>query len=197
MDDPLLMGMLDRTADVDEDPQSLLRREVVLVAVLRDRDAPHVIHHEVGPAALGRPGVEDLGDVRVVHQGQRLPLGLEARDHLLGVHAQLDDLQGHLAADRLLLLGHVDVAEAAFADLLQELVGADQRADVFFDRADVFTGAARLRPSEKAARISVCLQQSLHMPSQVGVAAAGGVQIVGPIFGCLLIQRLTENRAEI
>ena len=109
-------------------PRRSLGRQLGLVAVFRDRDAPHVIHHEVGPAALGRPGVEDLGDVRVVHQGQRLPLGLKASDHLLGVHAQLDDLQGHLAADRLLLLGHVDLAEAALADLLEELVGADLRA---------------------------------------------------------------------
>ena len=48
---------------------------------------------------------------------------------LAGVHARLDDLQRHLAADRLLLLGHEDDAEAAFADLLQELVGADQGAN--------------------------------------------------------------------
>ena len=38
-----------------------------------------------------------------------------------GVHARLEDLEGHLAADRLLLLGHEDQAEAAFADLLQSL----------------------------------------------------------------------------
>ena len=29
---------------------------------------------------------------------QGLPLGLEPGDHLLRVHARLDDLQGHLAA---------------------------------------------------------------------------------------------------
>ena len=44
------------------------------------------------------------------------------------VHARLDDLQGHLPPDRLGLLGHVDDAHAPFADLLQELVGADDRA---------------------------------------------------------------------
>ena len=44
------------------------------------------------------PGVEHLGDVRVVHQGQRLPLGLEAGDHLPRVHARLDDLQRDHAA---------------------------------------------------------------------------------------------------
>ena len=92
--------------------------EVVLVAVVGDLDAPHQFHDEVGPARFGGAGVEHLGDVGMVHQGQRLPLGLEAGDDLLGVHAQLDDLERHPAADRFLLLGHIDHAAAAFADLL-------------------------------------------------------------------------------
>ena len=63
--------------------------------------------------------------LRMVHQRQRLPLGLEAGDDLAGVHARLDDLEGDLAADRLLLLGHVDDAHAALADLLDQPVRAD------------------------------------------------------------------------
>ena len=47
---------------------------------------------------------------------------------LAGVHARLDDLQGHLAADGLLLLGDEDQAQAALADLLHELIRADDRA---------------------------------------------------------------------
>ena len=35
-----------------------------------------------GRPGLGRAGVEHLGDVRMVHQRQRLPLGLEAGDDL-------------------------------------------------------------------------------------------------------------------
>ena len=46
----------------------------------------------------------------------------------LGVHAQLDDLERHAAADRLLLFGHIDDAAAAFADLLQQFVAADSVA---------------------------------------------------------------------
>src|SRR5437588_5117659 len=42
------------------------------------------------------PGVEDLGDVGVVHQGEGLPLGLEAGDHLARVHHRLEHLQGDL-----------------------------------------------------------------------------------------------------
>ena len=64
----------------------------------------------------------------MVHEGQRLPLGLEAGDHVARVHAGLDDLQRDLAADGLLLLGDEDEAHAAFADLLHQLVRADDRA---------------------------------------------------------------------
>ena len=64
----------------------------------------------------------------MVHDRQGLAFGLEAGDDLAGVHARLDDLQRHLASDRLLLLGHEDGAHAPFADLLEELVRADHRA---------------------------------------------------------------------
>jgi hypothetical protein len=64
----------------------------------------------------------------MVHHRQRLPLGLEAGDHLSRVHAGLDDLERHLAADRLGLFGHVDDAKTPFANLLKKLVGADLSA---------------------------------------------------------------------
>ena len=40
------------------------------------------LHDEVRPAGFGGAGVEDAGDVGVVHQRQGLPLGLEAGDDL-------------------------------------------------------------------------------------------------------------------
>ena len=43
-------------------------------------------------------------------------------------------LKRHLATDRLLLLGHVDDAHAALADLLEELVRADSHTGAFEDR---------------------------------------------------------------
>jgi hypothetical protein len=42
------------------------------------------VHHEVGLTALGLPGIEHLGDVRVVHHRQRLSFGLEPGNDLLG-----------------------------------------------------------------------------------------------------------------
>ena len=58
------------------------------------------------------------------------------------VHPRLDDLQGHPAADRLGLLGDVDHAHPALADLLQQLVRADHRAGGLRRRAEVGGQAA-------------------------------------------------------
>src|ERR1035441_7332326 len=101
---------------------------MVLVAVVGNPDALDQFHDEVGPAVVGRPGIEDLGDVRMVHEGQGLPLGLEAGDNRYGVHTQLDYLEGDTAANRLSLLGHIDYSAAALADPFEQLVVADALA---------------------------------------------------------------------
>ena len=128
MNDSLLMGVLHGLANIDEQLQPLTRAQPGLVAVLRDRHAADQLHHEVGAAGFGRAGIEHLGNIRMVHHRQGLPLGLEPGDHLLGVHARLDDLQRDAAADRLGLLGDIDDAHSPFADLLQQLVAADEGA---------------------------------------------------------------------
>jgi hypothetical protein len=69
----------------------------------------------------------------VVHQRQGLPFGLEAGDDLPRVHPRLDDLERNGPPERLGLLGHEHHAHAPFADLLQEFVGADDRAGALAD----------------------------------------------------------------
>ncbi len=83
VDDPLLMGVLDCLADRHEQLEPLARAELSVVAVLGDGDAVDQLHDEVRTARVGCPGVEDTGDVLVVHQGQGLALGLEACDDLV------------------------------------------------------------------------------------------------------------------
>jgi hypothetical protein len=39
--------------------------------------------------------IEDARDIRVIHHGQRLPLLLEARDHLLRIHPILMIFKRH------------------------------------------------------------------------------------------------------
>ena len=106
-------------------------RQLVLVAVLGDRHALDQLHDEVRPAAVGGAGVEHLGDVRVVHQRQGLPLGLEPGEHLPA--SPCPALMSLTATGR--LTGSVcsamqTRAHAALADLLEQLVRAgDDRAD--------------------------------------------------------------------
>ena len=76
----------------------------VPVAVVCDRDTGHILHDEVRTAAVFSR-IQYLGNVGMVHQGQGLTLRLESGDDLLGVHPQLDDLQGYATTDGPFLFG--------------------------------------------------------------------------------------------
>jgi hypothetical protein len=79
-------------------------------------------HREVlGPGGVD-PGVEHLGDVRVVHERERLPLLFEPGQGARGLHAGLDDLHGHAPRHRFRLVGDEDGTHAAFAEFLAQLV---------------------------------------------------------------------------
>jgi hypothetical protein len=124
VDHGLLVRVLHSLADSLEEFQPLLRIESVLVAVVRDRDAGDVLHHEVRVTEPGDAGVEDLGNVRVVHQRQRLTLGLESCEYLAGVHAGFDQLEGDGASDGRELLRRPDLAHAPGTDPFLKPVGA-------------------------------------------------------------------------
>jgi len=58
--------------------KSLQRRQIILIAVVRDGNTAHQFHHKIRPPRVGCPRVEHLGDVGMIHHRQRLPLGLKA-----------------------------------------------------------------------------------------------------------------------
>ena len=128
VEDGLLVGVLDRVADLQEQGDPLVRMQGVAVAVVGDGHAGHQLHDEVGHPLGGGPGVEDLGDARVSHDGQGLPFSLEAADHLGRIQARPDQFEGHPAHHGHRLLGQPDLAHPAHAQGLQEVVGADLRA---------------------------------------------------------------------
>ena len=121
----LLMRVLDGMADEHEEPQSVGCGQSILIAVVDDRDTAHEFHHEIGPARVGRAGIENPRDVGVVHHGQRLTFGFEPGHHLSAVHAQLDDFERHAPLDGCDLVSHPDFPESSLADLLQQLEVAD------------------------------------------------------------------------
>ena len=67
MNDPLLMSVLDRLANLRHQFDAFARRQPVFLAVMGDFDPSNMLHHEEWPAALRRPGIEHFGDIGVVH----------------------------------------------------------------------------------------------------------------------------------
>ncbi len=177
VNDPFLMRVLDRLADGDEQLQSLARREVVVVAVPRDRHALDQLHDEIGVAGIGGSAIQDPGDVGVIHDGQGLSFGFEPGDHLPGIHPGLDQLQRHTAFDRFGLLGHIDHAHAPFADFLQQFVRADLRAGFF--QGNVVEGGRRnlgYRLFQEAASSKVIEHELVHFLPEAWIILAGAIE---------------------
>jgi hypothetical protein len=132
----------------------------------------------------------------MVHEGEGLALGPEAGDDLARVHAGLDDLQRDETFDRLGLLGHPDGPHAALADLLDQLVRADQRAGAFGDR--VVHRLRQGRPGRLVERphLGAGAQEPLDAGAEIRVAGAGRVQEGGPRLGRVLLGRLEEDRPD-
>lgn len=55
----------DRIRHLQEEDEAFVDGEAVVVGVAIDRDAVHVLQHQIGLPGLGNPGVEQAGDVRM------------------------------------------------------------------------------------------------------------------------------------
>ena len=112
----------------------------------------------------------------------------------LRIHARLDDLQSHLAAHGLGLLGHVDNAHAAFADLLQQLVRADDRAGAFHHLGwKEIHGRPRGGRVQETTHLGLSVEEPLDPPAQVQVRATDLIEISGPGLGRLPLHRGEED----
>ena len=125
MEDAFLVGVLDGLADIDKESQAIWEGELALFAIDGDGQAMDQLHDEVRATRGGGAGVIDGSDPRVIHESQRLAFDIEASDDLEGIHADLDDFEGDLAADGGGLFGPPDEAEATFSQFLAEGIGAD------------------------------------------------------------------------
>ena len=125
MDDRLLMRVLHSFTDLDEQFHPFSCRQFVLVAIGRDGQPGDILHHEIGAPVERRARVEHLGDVRVIHQRQRLALGLEPRHHFGAVRAGPCQFDGDPTPHRLLLLRQPNLAHSADADQFEQGVRPD------------------------------------------------------------------------
>ena len=197
MDDSLLVRVLDGLADLDEQIEPFLGGEIGLIAVIRDANAAHQLHHEERPTHVGRARIQHLGDVGMIHHRQRLPFGFEPRDNLLGVHAQLDYLERHAPPHRFSLLRDIDHATPAFADPLKQLVAPERLAHGFIRHIgeielDRWPGGFGLR-SQKCFRLLVRSEQGVEACAQRRIAFAFSVEPCGA-FRHGLAQRQLEQQ---
>ena len=109
----------------------------------------------------------------MVHESQGLALGLEAGNHRARIHARLEHLQGHGAAEGLLLLGQEDHAKAPFADLFAQLVRANLRARSFADIVKAVEAYFVRRRRQKGRILIVHAEQRFDPGLQGGVFSAG------------------------
>ena len=119
---PFWCGVLDRRANLTEQGQPGGQVEAVPVAVLRDRDPLDQLHHKERPAALGCAGVEDAGDVGMVHHGQRLRSDSNRARTFRESIPGLISFRATMRRIGRSLLGQVNGAHPPLANLLAELV---------------------------------------------------------------------------
>ncbi len=142
-----LVGMLHRRTNLDEQRQSVQYGQLVFNTIIRQRDTLHQFHHEKGFTRIGRSGVQDSSDMRMVHQGQGLALGFEARKDANGIHTSLDHFDRDSALDGLGLVGHEDSTHSSLADFLKKFVFPGQQfLDCFGgSRITRFIGSGNVR----------------------------------------------------
>ena len=121
MDDPALVGVVDRVADGRKQPQPQLELGVVhgggpAAQPVIERPTRRQLHGEVVVAVVGVAGGVDCGDVGVLQAGQGLGLAEEhPRVKLVDEVIAAHDLERH-PAPRPLLLGLPDHPHAALAE---------------------------------------------------------------------------------
>src|SRR5262249_31491701 len=151
--------------------------KAVIITILGDGNPADELHDEVRTSLFRGPGVEDPGDMGMVHERQRLTLGLETGNHGTAIHAGLDNLQSNPAPDRLLLLGDKNKSHAPFANLFHELIGADDPADVFGNETSDSGGRLEIPLTQEGSGLLMGLEQRFDLKSQRRFSRASLLQI--------------------
>ena len=176
VDDAALVRVVHRPAELEEHLEALADRQAAAVAEGGDRLARRQVHHEVGAASLRGARVQNPRDRGVLHEREGLPLRLEPRDDLPGVHPQLDHLHGDVAADGVRLVGLEHDAEAALAELL----GQGVRVQGHAHRQVVLGGRQRGGRLEEVTGRFVGVEELPHLSGEVRVLPRGALEPAVP-----------------
>ena len=205
MHDQQAMWMRDRVAELQDHPAARFEIDIGTRAPLVERHAVNVAHDQVRATVSADAAVEQRRDRRMGETDQDLPLAAEAREDLIRIHAEPDELQRTaLGAAVKRAFGKVYGAHAPAAehaqdlkvpDLLvrrQERLGIRQRA-----RAQLRQQPPPRRRFgiQKSARARMVFKQRLDFFPQPLVPAARARQKLRPLARCQF-RRAQKNLLE-
>src|SRR5215470_6157508 len=86
----LLVGVLDRIADLYEESQPIADVQSLSISVLIERLAIDVLHHKVGISVRRGPAAQQPADVRMIQRCQDLPFVAEPPQNEIAIKAAFD-----------------------------------------------------------------------------------------------------------
>jgi len=113
---------------------------------------------------------------------------MNPRHHLARVHARLDDFERDLALHGLLLLGVRTPDRSRPRRFVPELVRPDHRPGLFGEGSIIGSCRSRAGPGlrENSPAASWAASKTIDLAPQVGISAAGFVEIAGSLGNWLL-----------
>src|SRR5260370_4369696 len=153
-----------------------------------------MLHHDVGESIGGAASVEDRRDIRMVQIGENLSLMKKSADHVHGVQSgpQEFDRDG-LKVVLVIPDREINHAHPAVADLTNELIRTDPHpAELPGGRRQLpySVGHHRL---PNASKVRFVTQHRLDLATQLGIAAAGFLEIIKTTFGIPLHRRVEHG----
>jgi hypothetical protein len=167
--DSLVVRVLNGRAHAPEQVEPLADGQPVLVAVARNRYPVNQLECDERPPGVGGARVPHAGNVRVIHEGQRVALALEPNG-TLAVPPAPEQLERDPPPHRHHLFGQPHEARGPRPDRREKLVApVDHRPDPFVGAGRGGRGAAHRGHVEEIARAIVRPEQPLHSVAQVRV----------------------------
>ncbi len=131
------MSVLQGSADLTKEDQTLSNGELVSFTVFIDGLAFHILHDKIGKTIVSGPAFKQPGNVCVFEVGKNLTLHHEAMQNCVGVHAPVDEFDGHLFA--ILIIGphcEKNSPHPAMTNFAKDLIGANTLSDTIVTVTD-------------------------------------------------------------
>jgi hypothetical protein len=183
VNDPFLVRMVHGATHRNKQFQTVSSCQLALITELGNGNTSNELHDKIGTSGRGHSGIEHPRNIRMIHHGERLPLGSESEKHFACIHARLKNFEGDFAPHWLDLLCDKYMTKAPFANDFHELVPAhDHPRELVAYR---LTSSCREHHGWSAheARGSIVMSdhESLDLSEQFEIWSADSFQVISSI----------------